>query len=66
MVGFVLLRQMDALASILEVLPVRGLTILSCVCTVFVPDSHMVRLENQSFKTDSGPSSKMLKVDDVF
>ena len=43
--GFGPLRQMDALASTVEVWPVRGLDIDSCVFTVFVPEGHMERLQ---------------------
>lgn len=44
-VGLDPLRHMDALASTVEVWPVRGLDIHSCVFTVFVPECHMERLQ---------------------
>lgn len=44
-VGFGPLRQTDALASTVEVWPVRGLDIHSCVFTVFVPEGHIERLQ---------------------
>lgn len=44
-VGFGPLRQTDALAYTVEVWPVGGLDIHSCVFTVFVPEGHMERLQ---------------------
>lgn len=44
-VGFRPLRQTDALASTVEVWPVRGLDSHSCVFTVFVPEGHMEGLQ---------------------